>query len=311
MFNLNMISNKNILDSEKTYDVIIIGSGPAGLSAGIYAARKGLSVGIIGDKTGGQVNDTSSVENYLGFEFITGQALSENFSKHANSLSIDRLEHVKVKNIKKDTNFSLLADNYMTYTSKSVLIATGSKSRKLQVPGEDEFYGKGVTYCAICDGPLFKDKTVTIVGGGNSAVEAAVDLSKIAKHVNLVHRSSFRADQILVDKLDTLKNLDIYLNETIQHIKGSTLVEEVHLTNDVLLTDGVLVEIGYLPNTQFLENVKLNERNEIIVDANNQTNIVGVFAAGDVTTVKHKQIIIAASEGAKAALSINDYINSL
>lgn len=311
MFNLNINSQKNILDANKDYDLLIIGSGPAGLSAGVYAARKGLSVGIIGDKIGGQVNDTSSVENYIGFEFITGQGLSESFSKHAKSLDIDMLEDAKVKKITKDTLFSLQVDNYMTYKSKTVLLATGSKSRKLGVEGEDEFYGKGITYCAICDGPLFKDKTISIVGGGNSAVEAAIDLSKIAKKVHLIHRSEFRADQILIDKLDALGNLSIHLKESVVKIEGDKTVEKLILKNDVITSDGLLIEIGYEPNTQFLEHVELNDRKEVMIDENNQTNIEGLFAAGDVTTVKHKQIVIAASEGAKAALSINDYLNTL
>ncbi|MBI9015427.1 MAG: FAD-dependent oxidoreductase [Clostridiales bacterium] len=311
MFNLNISSPKNLLEGEKLYDLIIIGAGPAGLSAGIYASRKGLSVGIIGEKVGGQVNDTSSVENYIGFEFVTGESLAESFSKHVKSLDIDMLDNAKVKEIEKNGTFKVKVDNYMTYESKTILIATGSKSRKLGVEGEDSLYGKGVTYCAICDGPLFKDKVVTVVGGGNSAVEAAIDLSKIASRVNLVHRSTFRADKILTDKLETIENVSVYLGHQIQKINGNSQVESIDLEENTLKTDGVLVEIGYVPNTQFLEEVTLNERKEIVIDSNNQTNVAGIFAAGDVTTVRFKQIIIAASEGAKAALSINDYINNL
>ena len=311
MFNLNISTPKNVLDAEKLYDLIIIGAGPAGLSAGIYASRKGLSVGIIGEKIGGQVNDTSSVENYIGFEFVTGESLAESFSKHTKSLAIDMLEDVKVKEIKKNETFKIIADNYMTYESKTILIATGSKSRKLDVEGEDSLYGKGVTYCAICDGPLFKDKTVTVVGGGNSAVEAAIDLAKIASHVNIVHRSTFRADKILVDKLEEINNLSVYLGNQIKKIHGDSQVTSIDISNETLKTDGVLVEIGYVPNTQFLTDVELNSRKEIVIDSNNKTNVPGIFAAGDVTTIRYKQIVIAASEGAKAALSINDYINTL
>ena len=311
MFNLNISTPKNVLDAEKLYDLIIIGAGPAGLSAGIYASRKGLSVGIIGEKVGGQVNDTSSVENYIGFEFVTGESLAESFSKHAKSLAVDMLEDVKVKEIKKNETFKIITNNYMTYESKTILIATGSKSRKLDVEGEDSLYGKGVTYCAICDGPLFKDKIVTVVGGGNSAVEAAIDLSKIASHVNIVHRSTFRADKILVDKLEAINNLSVYLGNQIQKIHGESQVTSIDISNETLKTDGVLVEIGYVPNTQFLRDVKLNNRKEIVIDSNNNTNVPGIFAAGDVTTIRYKQIVIAASEGAKAALSINDYLNTL
>ena len=311
MFNLNISTPKNVLDAEKLYDLIIIGAGPAGLSAGIYASRKGLSVGIIGEKVGGQVNDTSSVENYIGFEFVTGESLAESFSKHAKSLAVDMLEDVKVKEIKKNETFKIITNNYMTYESKTILIATGSKSRKLDVEGEDSLYGKGVTYCAICDGPLFKDKTVTVVGGGNSAVEAAIDLAKIASHVNIVHRSTFRADKILVDKLEEINNLSVYLGNQIKKIHGDSQVTSIDISNETLKTDGVLVEIGYVPNTQFLTDVELNSRKEIVIDSNNKTNVPGIFAAGDVTTIRYKQIVIAASEGAKAALSINDYINTL
>jgi len=310
---LNISTQKNVLDSEKIYDVMIIGAGPAGLSASVYAARKGLKVGLIGEKTGGQVSDTSSVENYIGFEFITGDDLATSFEKHAKSLDIDMLDHVKVKEIQKTDNIGIVCDNYMTYYSKSVIIATGSKSRKLMVAGENEFYGKGVTYCAICDGPLFKDKTVTVVGGGNSAVEAAIDLSKIARKVQLVHRSQFRADQILIEKLNKIENVDVHLQTQIKEIIGKEQVEKIYLEGEIeeLQTDGVLVEVGYVPNSQFLNDVKLNDKGEILINDLNQTNIEGIYAAGDVTTVRYKQIIVAASEGAKAALSVNDYLNTL
>lgn len=313
MLNLNISSNDHQLDAEKMYDVIIIGGGPAGLSAAIYSARKGLSVGIIGDKLGGQVHDTSSVENYIGFEFVTGEALAKNFENHTKSLKVAITTDTKVKKIRKEDNFFIETDSYMTYKSKTIIIATGSKSRQLGVTGENEFYGKGVSYCAICDGPLFQDRVVTVVGGGNSAVEAAIDLSKIAKKVILVHRSEFRADRILVDKLLALDNVEINLSTQIEAIKGEALVEEIQVkgkTNGSLKTDGVLVEIGYLPNSQFTE-VSKNTRGEIIIDENHQTSIEGIYAAGDVTTERYKQIVVAASDGAKAALSLNDYLNTL
>jgi alkyl hydroperoxide reductase subunit F len=311
MFNLNIAASGPTLDSEKLYDLLIVGGGPAGLSASIYAARKGLSVGIIADKIGGQVNDTTSVENYIGFEFVTGQGLSEAFEKHVESLDIDISKDTRVKSIEKKEYHELACDNYMTYRSKAVLIATGSKSRQLGVPGEVEFYGKGVSYCAICDGPLFKDKTIVVAGGGNSAVEAAIDLSKIAEKVILVHRSKFRADQILVDKLNSLTNVEIHLATQIESIHGNEQVTHIQTTKGAMKTDGVLIEIGYVPNTQFLTNVGLNDRKEVLIDKYHQTDQEGIFAAGDVTDEPFKQIIVAASEGAKAALSINDYLNNL
>jgi alkyl hydroperoxide reductase subunit F len=313
MFTLNLSNTKNVLSSEKIYDVFIIGSGPAGLSAAIYAARKGWSVGVIGDKPGGQVNDTSSVENYIGFEFITGEGLSKTFLDHAKSLEVDFESGSRVKKIEKKDYFEIQADNYMTYKASSILLATGSKSRMLNVEGETELYGKGVSYCAICDGPLFKDKTITIVGGGNSAVEAAIDLSKIAKKVHLVHRSKFRADKILTDKLETLENLTLHLESQVVKINGKEAVTSVELegsTNGFVETHGVLVEIGYVPNSQFID-VEKTSGGEIVVNQDHQTSIEGIFAAGDVTTEKYKQIIVAASEGAKAALAMNDYLNTL
>jgi len=313
MFNLNIDTTEKGLQVDQVYDLIIIGGGPAGLSAALYGARKGLKVALVGEKMGGQVQDTSSVENYMGFEFVSGQGLAKAFEDHVSSLKIDMLKDVRIKSIDRDQDFLLRADNYMTYRAKTVLIATGSKSRSLGVPGEETFYGRGVTYCGICDGPLFKDKVVTVVGGGNSAVEAAIDLAKIASRVHLVHRSAFRADQILVDRLMDLENVDIHLGTQIESIQGQDQVEWVDLKGDrtgPLETQGVLVEIGYLPNSQFVQ-VDKNARGEIIIDKNHQTSVPGIFAAGDVTTEAYKQIIVAASEGAKAALAINHYLNNL
>jgi alkyl hydroperoxide reductase subunit F len=313
MFNLNIDVQDSGLQVDKLYDLIIIGSGPAGLSAALYAARKGLEVGLIGDKVGGQVQDTSSVENYMGFDFITGQGLATAFEDHLKTLPVDMMSDVRVKSIDKEDDFLVRADNYQTYKSKSVLLASGSKSRKLGVEGEDTLYGRGVTYCAICDGPLFKGKVVTVVGGGNSAVEAAIDLSKIASQVHLVHRSEFRADQVLVDRLEALKNVEIHLASQVESIHGQDQVEYIQVTGQTsgrLDTQGVLVEIGYVPNSQFVQ-VDKNHKGEILIDQNHQTSIPGMFAAGDVTSEPYKQIIVAASEGAKAALSINHYLNNL
>lgn len=317
-FNLNLSSvNGKSLDSEKLYDVIIIGGGPAGMSGAIYSARKGLSVGIIGQKLGGQVNDTSSVENYIGFEYISGEELALSFEKHMKSLDVNILTDEMVKSVRKvEKKFEIAASNYMTYKSKTVIVATGSVSRKLNVDGEDEFYGKGVTYCAICDGPLFKNKKVVVVGGGNSAVEAALDLSKISSEVILLHRSELRADQVLIEKLLATSNISVHLKTEINEIYGSDQVEGVRAYDKDseaqldIETSGVLVEIGYTPNTQFLEDIDLNSKKEIIVGANNRTSLSGLFAAGDVTNVLYKQIVIAAGEGAKAALSVNEYINN-
>lgn len=313
--NLNFGVEKNQLDANILYDLIVIGGGPAGISAAIYSKRKGLEVGLIGENIGGQVNDTSSVENYIGFSYITGEDLSDSFSKHLNELDIDILTEERVKSIKKeDSIFEIQVSNYTTYKAKTALIATGSKPRKLGVIGEEKFIGKGVTYCGICDGPLFKNKTLVISGGGNSAVEAAIDLSKIAKHVHLVHRSKLRADSILTDKLNNINNISILLETEIKEILGMDKVERLLVYDKVIKkekfinTDGILIEIGHLPNIDFEFFAKKNNRNEVIVNEHNQTSVEGLFAAGDVTDIKFKQIIISAGDGAKAALSVNEFI---
>ncbi len=304
---------------EKSYDIVIIGAGPAGLSAAIYAVRKGLSTLIIAERLGGQVSDTTSVENYAGFEKISGEKLAHTFSEHAKSLNVTVKEFTKVSGIETlDKRHSIALDDGTKIEAKAVIIATGSKPRKLNVPGELEYSGRGVAYCAICDGPLFAGKDVIVCGGGNSAVEAAMDLAKIANDVTIVHRSQFRADKILLDQLNKLDNVSVHLQTEVRSIHGDKLVggltafdksedEEVQFK-----ADGIFVEIGYLPNSEWLDGiVELNARDEIVTNALGETNVPGIFAAGDVSDTPYKQIIIAAADGAKAALSANDYINRL
>ena len=306
-------------DYSKKYDLIVIGLGPAGLNAALYAKRKGLEVALIGNKSGGQVIDTTSVENYLGTEFKTGEELVKGFTDHVMSLKVPLLKEVQVTEIKALTKgFTITLNDGNIIEALSVIVATGSRPRKLGVTGEDSFLGKGVAYCAICDGPLFEGLDVIVAGGGNSAVEAAIDLSKIANKVTLVHRSQFRADQIVIDKLNTLSNVEIFLETEILEVKGQALMSGVVVkdkatgeTRDIE-ANGLFVEIGYLPNSGFVKDfLKLNAREEIIVNALNETSVPGVFAAGDVTDVSYKQIVISAGEGAKAALTANDYINRL
>lgn len=306
------------LSLTEVYDVLIIGGGPAGLNAALYAKRKGLSVGLISKKTGGLVMDTSTVENYLGYSLLRGEDLVNKFLEHVQTLDIPILEDVDV------TQLNTLAlglhevslTNGNCYKTKTVLIATGSKPKKLLVIGEDEFANKGVSYCAICDGPLYRGKNVVVAGGGNSAVEAAIDLSKLAQSVTLVHRSKLRADSIMLEVLYKTSNITVKLETQILEIIGDTLVNGVlvkdKLTNieEVIRTDGIFVEIGHQPNSQaFKDIVSTTEQSEIIINEKNECSTPGIFAAGDVTTIPFKQIIIAASEGAKAALSISDYLN--
>jgi alkyl hydroperoxide reductase subunit F len=309
------------LNNETIYDLLIIGGGPAGLNAALYAKRKGLNVGIIAKDLGGQVMDTSTVENYLGFPTITGMGLIEEFKKHVKELNVPIEDFITVESIRtseKSPIKEILTDNGSTYKSKAIIIATGSKPRKLGVLGEAEYSGKGVSYCAICDGPLFAEEDLIVAGGGNSAVEAAIDLSKIANKVTLVHRSQFRADKILLDQLDKLSNVEVKLNTQIQEIVGEKMMSGINVLdkeNDSSYTisaAGIFVEIGYLPNSDaFKDLIQLNQRGEIVVNNYGETNVKGIFAAGDVTESPYKQIVISAAEGARAALAANDYLNTL
>ena len=306
------------VSTEELYDLLIVGGGPAGLNAALYAKRKGLKVGILAERLGGQVLDTSSVENYLGFPSETGEGLMKKFQTHVEGLKVPVKEHLLVERIEDGNMKKLYTNTGEVFSAKAVIVATGSKPRKLNVPGEKEFLGRGVAYCAICDGPLFAGLDVIVAGGGNSAVEAAIDLSKIAKHVSLVHRSQFRADQILVDQLKSKKNVSIYLNTQIESVEGEGLVSHVNALDKkagervAIQGNGLFVEIGYLPNSEFVADfLKRNGRGEIEVNAKCETDRSGIFAAGDVTDMPYKQIVISAGEGAKAALAANDYLNTL
>lgn len=318
--NFTKDSNKK-LDTNALYDILIIGGGPAGLNAALYAKRKGANVGIITKNIGGQVVDTSVVENYLGYSSISGEGLMKKFEEHVNHLDVPISEYATVETLKVSEDLSIkevvLSDG-TSYKAKSFILATGSKPRKLNVPGETEFLGKGVAYCAICDGPLFADLEVIVAGGGNSAVEAAIDLSKIASKVTIVHRSQFRADKILIDQVEKLDNVEVKLNTQIQEVLGEKIMTGIKVldksTNNTytIPANGIFVEIGYLPNNEpFKDIIELNERGEIIVDKYGETNIKGIFAAGDSTDTPYKQIIMSAADGAKCALSANEYLNTL
>lgn len=304
---------------ETLYDFLVIGGGPAGLNAALYAKRKGLEVGVLTRQIGGQVVNTSSVDNYLGTKFATGEQLVNNFKEHVFELSVPVAEYVDVEELipGDETHYhEVRLTDGKVFRSRTLLLATGTNHRKLGVEGEDRLAGRGVAYCAICDAPLYKNKNVIIAGGGNSAVEAALDLAKVANHVTLVHRSQFRADKILVDELFENDKIDIHLQTQILSIEGEDFMTHIRALKKEtgeeiqVYADGIFVEIGNIPNSQLFEGlVDLNENNEIIVDTRCATNIPGIFAAGDVTDVAYKQIIIATSDGAKAALSANDYIN--
>lgn len=303
------------------YDVLVIGGGPAGLNAALYAKRKGANVAIIAREIGGQVKDTSTVENYLGYSSISGEGLVKEFSDHVKALDIPIFDFSTVESIgvSEDSKVKevILSDGTI-YSTKSIIIATGSKPRKLGVPGEEEFFGRGVAYCAICDGPFFTGLDVIVAGGGNSAIEAAIDLSKIANKVTVVHRSQLRADQILIEQVEKIENIEIHLETQIQKIQGEKLMSGIKVLDkstgktSVIEANGIFVEIGYLPNTEIFNGViELNDRKEIIVDRYGETNVKGIFAAGDCTDTPYKQIIMSAGDGAKCALAANDYLNTL
>lgn len=317
-FNLDSgTGKKSALDQEHLYDLLIIGSGPAGLNAALYGARKGLKVGVLGMKKGGQVLDTSTVDNYIGVEDATGEGLAERFAAHVQKLQVSLLEETEVIDYFQEGKFhNVVLSTGESYKAKTMIIATGSKPRKLDVPGEKEYAGKGVAYCAICDGPLFKDKDVFVAGGGNSAVEAVLDLSKHARSVTLVHRSQLRADQILIDQMNEDPKITVHLKTKILEIVGEKAMTGLKVEDadtgetKILEGDGIFIEIGYLPNTgPFKKHVELSDRGEILTDHRKATNIPGLFAAGDVTSFPYKQIVIAASDGAVAALAANDYIH--
>jgi alkyl hydroperoxide reductase subunit F len=321
-FNLNFNLNAKeevTLDTTQLFDVIVIGGGPAGMNAALYSKRKGNHVGIIAGQLGGQVINTSIVENYLGYESLSGEGLVDKFKDHVRALEVPVMEYIMVDDIlSEDGVHRLLLSDGSEVSTKTVILATGSQSRKLNVPGEERLAGRGVAYCAICDAPLYKGKDVLIAGGGNAAVEAAIDLSKVAASVTIVHRSAFRADQVLLDQMAGKDNVTVHLQTQILEIAGEEFMSGVlakDKANDSLIEisgDGIFIEIGHIPNTDtFKDTVSLNDHGEVIIDEKGRTNIPGIFAAGDMTTVPYKQIIIATAQGATAALSANEYLNTL
>ena len=303
-------------------DVVVVGAGPAGMTSAIYLARKGKEVAVIGTRIGGQLNETQDIENFIGTSKTTGTSLANNLKSHSEDYS-DKIileEGVRVTDIsKKAKNLFLIGlDDGSVLLSKTVIIATGATWKKLEVPGEDKFRGKGVAYCPHCDGPFFKGKDVVVSGGGNSGVEAAIDLAGIVRKVTLIQRNSeLKADSVLVEKLNKLPNVDIITNSEVVEIKGNKVVTAVDVINNKtskvvsIDTSAIFVQIGLSPNTGWLSGseVSLTSYGEIIVDKNNETSCKGVFAAGDVTTAKYKQIVSAIGDGANAALSLFDTIS--
>ncbi len=304
-------------DMGQMYDLIIIGGGPAGITAAVYAARKKMDFLMVTRDIGGQAAWSGDVENYTGYQFITGPELAGKFEEHLRRYGIALKENEPVVSVNRKDKFThLVRTGKEEYSCRSVIIASGKKSRELGVPGEKEFKNKGVTYCATCDGPLFAGKDVAVIGGGNSALDAALQMMRIAGKVYLVNNApDLTGDAVMRQKVLSSPVVSVLNNSRVLSIEGDRFVSGMSIDRDGakerLSVQGVFIEIGLIPNSDFAEEIITNDFGEIKVDFRNQTNIPGVFAAGDVTTVPEKQIIIAAGEGAKACLSAFRYISQL
>jgi len=293
------------------YDVLIVGGGPAGASAAVYAARKGLRTGIVAEHFGGQVSNTLDIENLIGTKKTDGPKLVRALEEHVKEYAVDIHNLQRARSLRKADLIEVELENGAVLKGKTVIISTGASWRKLGVPGEAEYANKGVAYCPHCDGPLFKGKRVAVIGGGNSGVEAAIDLAGIVGHVTVLQRGpKLTADAVLVKKLESLDNVTILTNAVTDEIVGTDTVTGIRYNgNQNLELEGVFIQIGLVPNTKWLEGiVDLTSWGEIVVDHHNSTNIPGVFAAGDCTNIPYKQIIIAMGEGSNASLSAFDYL---
>jgi alkyl hydroperoxide reductase subunit F len=305
------------LNQKSAFDVLIVGGGPAGAAAAIYAARKGLNTGIVADKFGGQVAETVGIENFISVSKTQGPKLVANLESHVHDYDVDIMANQKANTLIKDGLFRLGLESGASLSSKTILLATGARWREMNVPGEQEYRGKGVAYCPHCDGPLFKGKRVAVIGGGNSGIEAAIDLANIVEHVTVLEFDvSLRADEVLQRKAKSMGNITIITQAMTtqvlgdgQRVTGLTYTDRASGQSHDITLAGIFVQIGLVPNTEWLKGVvDLTPRGEIIVDARGQTSIPGVYAAGDVTDSPFKQIIIAMGSGATASLGAFDYL---
>jgi alkyl hydroperoxide reductase subunit F len=305
------------LSTKAPFDMLIVGGGPAGAAAAIYAARKGIRTGVAAERFGGQVLDTLGIENFISVKETEGPRLAAALEEHVKSHEVDIMNLQRAASLVPGDLITVTTESGATLTARSVVIATGARWREMNIPGEREYRNRGVAYCPHCDGPLFKGKPVAVIGGGNSGVEAAIDLAGIVSHVTLVEfDTALRADAVLVKKLRSLANVTILTEaqttEVIgdgQKVTGLTYKERTSGVTRTVSLAGVFVQIGLVPNTDWLKGtVKLSARGEIEVDARGQTSVPGVFAAGDCTTVPYKQIVIAMGEGAKASLGAFDHL---
>jgi alkyl hydroperoxide reductase subunit F len=308
------------LQQKEAFDLLVVGGGPAGSAAAIYAARKGIRTGVVAERFGGQVLDTLAIENFISVPQTEGPKLAMALEQHVKSYAVDVINLQKASSLVAagaDGLIEIGLESGASLKARSVVLATGARWREMNVPGEREYRGRGVAYCPHCDGPLFKSKRVAVIGGGNSGVEAAIDLAGIVAHVTLIEFDDvLRADAVLQKKLRSLLNVTVVTGAQTTEVSGdgqkvNGLVyrdrhgDQLHR----LELEGVFVQIGLLPNTDWLKGVlELSPRGEIVVDTRGQTSLPGVFAAGDATTVPYKQIIIAMGEGAKASLAAFDHL---
>ncbi|MBU2893246.1 alkyl hydroperoxide reductase subunit F [Colwellia sp. D2M02] len=308
------------LAKKDNFDFLVVGGGPAGAAAAIYAARKGISTGLVADRFGGQVADTMAIENFISVKATEGPKLVANLEEHVRDYDVDIMNNNKASNVKRNETTGMVdvtLENGAVLSSKSVVLATGARWREMNVPGENEYRGKGVAYCPHCDGPLFKGKPVAVIGGGNSGIEAAIDLAGIVEHVTVLEfADTLRADEVLLRKANSLNNITIIKNaQTTEVIGNGKRVTSLRYTDRITGEShnvdlaGIFVQIGLMPNSEFLQgDIELTNRGEIMVNNRGETSVPGVFAAGDVTDSPYKQIIIAMGSGANAALGAFDYL---
>jgi alkyl hydroperoxide reductase subunit F len=305
------------LNAREPYEVLIVGGGPAGASAAIYAARKGIRTGVVAERFGGQVMDTVGIENFISVPYTEGPKLVASLEQHVKEYEVEVITEQSAAKLTKGELIEVELASGVTLKSRSVILATGARWREMNVPGEQEYRGKGVAYCPHCDGPLFKGKSVAVIGGGNSGIEAAIDLAGIVKDVTVLEFSdTLRADSVLVKKAESLPNITIIKQAMTTEVLGDGnkvigLKYKDRKTDESHVVDvaGIFVQIGLVPNSEWLKNsLELTERGEIVIDSHGATSMPGVFAAGDVTATPYKQIIIAMGSGSTAALGAFDYL---
>jgi alkyl hydroperoxide reductase subunit F len=310
-------SQAKAIDEKDPFDVLIVGGGPAGASAAIYAARKGIRTGIVADRFGGQVLDTVGIENFISVKATEGPKLVSHLEAHVNDYDVDIITSQKAKKLTHNELFSIELESGANLQSKSIIVATGARWRQMNVPGEQEYKGKGVAYCPHCDGPLFKGKRVAVIGGGNSGIEAAIDLAGIVEHVTILEfDTKLRADEVLQRKARSMNNINIVTNALTTEVLGDgnkvtglSYTDRATEHQHSLDLSGIFVQIGLMPNSEWLKgDIELTPRGEIITSASGETSIPGVFAAGDVTDAIYKQIIIAMGSGATASLGAFDHL---